>query len=132
MYLFLPIIILLYSSDLLQAQKSFFVNNLVEKDEKFFRPFTDDIIYGDLYRNFSIDNKESKKVYVGLITNKGRQGHWTRYWDNGYKKEEGTYIDSKKEGLWIDWMENGKKYAEIFYQNGEIKHLTNCLVDNCL
>ena len=36
---------------------------------------------------FLINNQRSENVFLGLITKKGKQGHWTRYWDNGFKKE---------------------------------------------
>ena len=36
------------------------------------------------------------KIFFGVVTKKGKQGHWVRYWDNGNKKDEGFYINSKK------------------------------------
>ncbi len=112
-------------------QQIFLVNHLVEKDGEFVRPFTNEPVFGDLYRYFIHDKKRSDKVFVGIVTKKGKQGYWTRYWENGNKKEEGYYINSKKDGLWIEWMENGNKFSEIFYNNGIVKHLTNCILENC-
>ena len=50
---------------------------------------------------------------------------------NREKKYEISYINSKKDGLWIEWMEDGLKFAEIFYKNGIATHLTNCIVEIC-
>ncbi len=113
------------------AQEIFFSNHLVEKENQFYRPFTNEQVYGDIYRYFFENNKRSENIFLGAVTKTGKQGHWTRYWDNGFKKAEGYYTNSKKEGLWIEWQENGKKYAEIFYKNGIATHLTNCIVENC-
>jgi len=109
----------------------FFYNHLVEKNDLLYRPFTNEPVFGDIYMYFLINNKRSENVFLGSITKKGKQGHWKRYWDNGYKKDEGFYIDSKKDGLWIEWKETGEKYAEIFYKHGVATHLTNCIVDKC-
>ena len=129
-YLF--IIVTCFQYDDIFCQESFFINNLIEKDGRLFRPFLNEPVYGDIYRDFLINNKKSEKVFIGHITENGKQGKWTRYWNNAKKKEEGYFIDSKKDGLWIEWMENGEKYAEIFYRKGLVVHLTNCIVDNCL
>ena len=47
------------------------------------------------------------------------------------KKIQGYYIDSVKYGKWTEWMENGEKYSEMFYNNGSIIYLKNCIKDNC-
>ena len=119
------------SSEDYYKQERFFYNNLVEKDDLLYRPFTNEPVYGDIYMYFLINNQRSENVFLGLITKKGKQGHWTSYWDNGFKKDEGFYINSKKEGLWIEWKENGEKFAEIFYKNGKATHLTNCIINKC-
>ena len=81
---------------------------------------------------YFLDNgRRTDTIFLGVITKKGKQGHWTRYWENGNKKDEGSYVDSKKIGLWIEWTEDGNKFAELFYKNGIVTHLTNCLVENC-
>lgn len=112
-------------------QQRFFYNHLIEKNDLLYRPFTNEPIHGDIYMYFLSNGLRTESVFLGVITRKGKQGHWTRYWENGNKRDEGSYIDSKKIGLWIEWMEDGKKFAEIFYKNGMPTHLTNCLVENC-
>ena len=86
-YLFIIATCLKY--DNIFSQELFLINNLIEKDDKLFRPFLNEPVYGDIYRDFLIDNKKTGKVFIGHITVNGKQGLWTRYWDNGEKKEEG-------------------------------------------
>ena len=112
-------------------QQNFFINNLVEKNGEYVRPFTNEPVFGDIYQYFVIDNQRTDKVFIGTVTRKGKQGYWTRYWENGIKKDQGYFINSKKDGLWLEWMENGAKYSEIYYDNGVAKHLTNCMIENC-
>ena len=112
-------------------QQNFFINNLVEKNSEYVRPFTNEPVFGDIYQYFVIDNQRTDKVFIGTVTRKGKQGYWTRYWENGIKKDQGYFINSKKDGLWLEWMENGAKYSEIYYDNGVAKHLTNCMIENC-
>ena len=85
----------------------------------------------DIYMYFLSNGRRTENLFLGVVTKKGKQGHWVRYWDNGNKKDEGFYINSKKDGLWIEWKEDGYKFAEIFYENGVATHLTNCIVENC-
>jgi len=114
------------------SQQVYLINHLIEKNGRFVRPFTNEPVYGDLYRYFIMhNNKKSDKVFIGIITKTGKQGYWTRFWDNGQKKEEGYYINSMKDNLWIEWDADGSKFAEIFYKNGKVIHLTNCILSNC-
>ena len=112
-------------------QQIFFINNLVEKDGEYVRPFSNEPVIGDIYQYFIINSKKSDKIFVGMVTKKGKQGYWTRYWNNGKKKNEGYFVDSKKEGLWLEWMEDGRLYTESFYDGDVLKHLTNCIIENC-
>jgi len=112
-------------------QQIFFINNLVEKDGEYVRPFSNEPVIGDVYQYFIINSKKSDKIFVGMVTKKGKQGHWTRYWDNGKKKNEGYFVDSKKEGLWLEWMEDGRLYTESFYESDVLQHITNCIIENC-
>ena len=128
---FLILALSFLSSEDYYKQERFFYNDLVEKNDLLYRPFTNEPVYGYIYMYFLINNQRSENVFLGLITKKGKQGYWTRYWDNGYKKDEGFYINSKKEGLWVEWKENGEKFAEIFYKNGIATHLTNCIINKC-
>ena len=113
------------------TQARFFYNHLVEKNDLLYRPFTNEPVYGDIYMYFLNNGRRTENIFLGVITKKGKQGHWRRYWENGNKKDEGYYTNSKKEGLWIEWREDGQKFAEIFYKDGIATHLTNCIIENC-
>ena len=52
------------------------------------------------------------------MTEKIKDGLHTEWYDNGHKKEEGTYKDGKKDGLWTGWYENGQKKAERNFKDG--------------
>ena len=123
--------ITLIGISLASNQNYFIINHLVEKNGKFLKLFTNERVVGDIYRYFVNDNLKSENVFVGKITKTGKQGIWTRWWNNGQKKIQGHYINSVKYGIWTEWMENGEKYSEIFYNNGSIIYLKNCFKDNC-
>ena len=112
-------------------QKIFFINHLVEKKGVLMRLITNEVVIGDIYRYFEKGNIKSKKVFIGTITTKGKNGNWIRWWDNGRKKSEGRYLNSVKDGLWTEWTELGDKYSELLYKNGSIIQLKNCLLENC-
>jgi len=53
------------------------------------------------------------------MNEKIKDGLHTEWYDNGHKKEEGTYKDGKKDGLWTGWYENGQKKSEGTYKDGK-------------
>tara|TARA_B100000029_G_scaffold321685_1_gene314118 strand:- start:203 stop:583 length:381 start_codon:yes stop_codon:yes gene_type:complete len=110
-------------------KKIFFINNLIEDDKGFYRTFTKEPIIGNIYKYFEQDHIPN--VFVGTITEDGRHGKWTRWWNHGRKKKEGTYLNNKKNGVWNEWDTNGKKYLEIIYKNGKILQIKNCYVEKC-
>jgi antitoxin component YwqK of YwqJK toxin-antitoxin module len=110
----------------------YYLNHLIERDGLFFSQFENKKVFGELYEYFTFKNQARKEEYVGLITINGKVGIWTRRWNNGIKKSSGEYINSKKEGLWKDWNENGKQVYQTFYENGRVIYLFNCLTEKCL
>ena len=44
----------------------------------------------------------------------------TEYYMNGQNRWEGTYKNEKKDGLWTYWWEDGRKYCEETYKDGEV------------
>ena len=117
---------LFYSSD----QQVFFINHLVEINGNYFRPITNEPVIGNIYRSFEYD-KTRYTEFVGSIDRNGKNGVWSKWWDNGKKKAEGKYINSIKHGFWTEWKLNGDKYVEILYKNGEIIQIKNCETENC-
>ena len=54
-------------------------------------------------------------------------GLWTKWYENGQKKEEGIPRKGKRNGLWTEWYENGLKKSEglysFGYMDGSLDHL---------
>ena len=63
-------------------------------------------------------------------TKNNLEGKKTKYYENRQKKEEGTFKDGKRDGLWTNWYENGQKKEEITYKDGEIEGLWTDWYDN--
>jgi len=52
------------------------------------------------------------------MNEKIKDGLHTEWYENGQKKEEGTYKNGEKDGLWTEWYENGQKGREEIYKDG--------------
>ncbi len=111
-------------------QEMFFINHLVEKNGAYFRPITNEPVIGEVYRYFGHD-RSNHTEFVGTIDKEGKNGTWTRWWENGVKKSKGSYVNSVKHGFWTEWKKDGNKYAEMLYKNGKIIQLKNCETENC-
>lgn len=68
---------------------------------------------------------QSFEIYKGdtvnyTDANGKKQGHWI-YWytTGGQVKEEGEFKNSRKEGLWTKYYENGNLWSEITYKNNK-------------
>ena len=118
--------VLCFSSD----QERLFINHLVEQDGSYFRPITNEPVIGDIYRYFGHHASEHTE-FVGKIDGKGKNGTWTRWWENGIKRSRGDYINSVRHGFWTEWKINGDKYAEMLYKSGRIIQLKDCETENC-
>lgn len=114
---------------LLASSPIYFMNNLIEDDGKIYKRFTMKRVTGEIHRMF--DNPKLENVKIGRITRYGKNGKWTRWWENGFKKSEGCYIDGKKVGYWVEWNKQGTKSYLSLYENGNIIYLKNCLNQNC-
>ncbi len=120
-YYFIIIFILLISSS--QCRSGYIVNNLIEQNGEFYRKITKQKITGNLFRKFSMPI--SNVVKVGLVTKDGKEGKWSRWWENGVKKSEGFYKRGKKVGYWMEWDARGLQHYEILYDNGEVINIKN-------
>jgi len=47
------------------------------------------------------------------------EGLWVAWYENGNKKEMGTYKNGELEGPYTTWYENGQKELEGTYRNGK-------------
>jgi hypothetical protein len=52
------------------------INSLIEKDNAFFRLFTNEQVFGELYKTFDIYQKLIKNKFIGQVTRKGKNGNW--------------------------------------------------------
>jgi len=114
-----------------ETQKDYFVDNLIEKNNDFFRPITNEKVLGQLFRSFRANSILVKIEFVGVVTRKGKNGHWTRWWLNGKKKSSGEFINSKKNGLWIEWREDGLIFSKMYYELGNLIKILNCIKEDC-
>jgi hypothetical protein len=58
--------------------------------------------------------KEEFEVRDGV-----RDGKYVLYYDNGRKYVEGFYKNGKENGKWISWHRNGQKSTECFWKDGQ-------------
>jgi len=76
---------------------------------------------------FSITVNEDEIKSEGIYRNGKREGSgaygkaglWITWDENGQKWAEGNYRNGEKEGLWIAWHYNGQKYSDGNYVNGK-------------
>ena len=54
-----------------------------------------------------------------MMNEKIKDGLHTEWYENGQKKEEGTWKDGKIDGLGTEWYENGQKRYEGTWKDGE-------------
>ena len=84
---------------------------------------------------FSFQNNFAQKVIVNSIgdtinvtdANKMRQGKWIL--QRGMAKDEGHYIDNKKNDVWISYGTNGKPELIEEYKNGKLDGVS-FVIDN--
>ena len=76
---------------------------------------------GFILKDFSMSTNQLKMLYVSnSLNDKQKNGACTRYYENGEKESEGSYVDDKRDGKWMEWFENGQKQSEIIYKKGKI------------
>ena len=106
-------------------QKEYDINQIVEWNDVYIKKFSDEEVNGSVYQMFG-----DIKVDLGYIKNGGKEGLWTWWFENGRKKNEGTYKDGKENGLHKWWYENGHKSEERTYKNGIKEGLWTKWYDN--
>ena len=66
---------------------------------------------------------ERDGIYYTRDTNKPYSGLGFSLYDDGKKKEEGTYKNGKKDGKWTEWHANGQIKGETTYKDGDMLDL---------
>ena len=65
------------------------------------------------------DGDVSKISYHKITGNKIELVKEINWYKNGQKREEGTFKDGEKDGVWTWWHENGQKKREGTYKDDE-------------
>ncbi len=118
-------ILLIISNVSTKNNQKFYINDLIEINDQFFKKFQKKEIEGLIFRKFKSDRNYTIEKFVGEYVNNGKIGKWTRRWNNGEKKSVGYYKDSIKDGLWEEFNQSGEKYYQLYYENGTLIHLEN-------
>jgi len=63
--------------------------------------------------------EDGEKKDEGTYKDGEQDGKWVEWYENGQKEEEGTYKDGEQDGKWVEWYENGQKEEEGTYKDGE-------------
>ncbi len=83
--------------------------------------FSDEPITGKVYGYFGKDGEELTKVYIGKLINGKKDGKWTIWYHNtGTKSYEENWKDGELDGLSTNWSENGQKWHEGTFKDGEV------------
>ncbi|MBE9467555.1 MAG: hypothetical protein IMY72_04420 [Bacteroidetes bacterium] len=64
------------------------------------------------------DNKPKKIEYYKIKSNRKIVVKEEEYYSNGQLKMTGGYYKNKRDGKWIVWYEDGKKWSEGYFKNG--------------
>lgn len=56
----------------------------------------------------TVNDNNGKVTASGLYLNKNRQGSWVEYYPSGLTKSITTYIDGRKEGVALEFNDNGQ------------------------
>lgn len=66
-----------------------------------------------------VDNNTSEQYHLSKINGKWvMNGSYISFYQDDVKKEEGIYVDGRKEKTWLSYYENGKPYIKTEFKNG--------------
>lgn len=117
------------SISLCSESDKYFINHLIEIDNKVIRLFNNQKISGKIYISFDDPNLDSK--FVGEVDQSLKKGQWIGWWTNGRKRYKGTYVNGQKIGFWHEWDKNGLLRFESLYLNGKVIQVKNCASEVC-
>jgi uncharacterized protein len=70
------------------------------------------------YYDLAPMGKQKTLRFEGRFIEDNPHGKHTYYWENGMKKEEGEYINGRKEGEWVYYNNDGTPFIVVSYRNG--------------
>ena len=111
-----------------QTDTSYYDNDDMDckkKDAKYYRVV---ITQPEDYLLKEVNIKTQQPIMIATCSEKTtlkKNGKCTNYFENGQKKSEGKYVDNLKDGIWIDWDEDGKDSTvyECFYYDNTYKNI---------
>ena len=107
----------------------YFINYLIETENKVTRPFNNEIISGRIYRSF--DDSGLRTIFLGEVNCSIKSGPWKDWWANGKIRYKGAYVNGQKSGFWHEWDKNGILRFESLYLNGKVMQIRNCTSEVC-
>ena len=87
---------------------------LIDKDGLKYHPDTNELYSGKVFKNRMGDKNE----YEGSYKDGKKDGLWTDYYENGKKRSVETYKDGEKDGLYTYWHEDVLMYKGT-YKDGK-------------
>jgi hypothetical protein len=84
-------------------------------------------LHSEDYDGLPSNYKLRKPLFIGSIVilllfflkiNEGTSGFKTFYYESGNKSVEGEFLNSKENGKWTSWYENGETASIGYYYNG--------------
>ncbi len=88
----------------------------------FIRGIYRDGLRNGMWYNFYLDRNESKTdslcYFKGGFIEDNPDGKHTYYWENGKVKDEGSFVNGRKEGEWYKYNYDGTLFMIITYKQG--------------
>ena len=95
-------------TSLVSWSESLTMDDLVERNELYYKKFTDNPFTGEIS---GIEN--------GSFKNGKMNGEWLRYYENGQLNEKVNFKDGKRDGLSETYFENGQLKDKGNYKDGK-------------
>ena len=95
-------------TSLVSWSESITMDDLVERNELYYKKFTDNPFTGEIS---GIEN--------GSFKNGKMNGEWLRYYENGQLNEKVNFKDGKRDGLSETYFENGQLKDKGNYKDGK-------------
>jgi antitoxin component YwqK of YwqJK toxin-antitoxin module len=90
--------------------------------DNFIRGNYRDGLRNGMWYNFYLESKEAKTdsicYFKGGFIEDNPNGKHTYYWENGKVKDEGNYVNGRKEGDWYKYNFDGTLFMVITYKQG--------------
>jgi len=75
-------------------------------------------LYYEKFTNIPFSGKVTG-LYQGSFKDGKKDGLWVEYHDNGQLQEEGTYKDGKMDGPWVSYWDNGQLGSKGTWKDGK-------------